>query len=80
MENFLVINVLPHVAEALIKISREKIDDPIIFMADFLKHRGEEIQSFETQRTYAKFLEAVKQAEELEAQAANELSKVTRVD
>ena len=74
------INVLPHVAEALIKISREKIDDPVIFMADFLKQRGEEIQSIETQRTYAKFLEAVKQAEELEAQAANELSKVTRVD
>ncbi len=76
----MVINVLPHVAEALITISREKTEDPVIFMAEFLRQRGTEIQSIETQRTYAKFLEAVKQAEELEAQAANELSKVTRVD
>lgn len=32
--------VLPHVAEAYIKISREHPVDPIQFMADFLHERG----------------------------------------
>ena len=41
-------NVLPHVAEALVIIHRDKIEDPVYFMSNFLRKRGEELEVGDT--------------------------------
>lgn len=66
-------NVLPHVAEALVAISREKMKDPVLYLASFLYQRGVSVQEQETTAAYEKYLEAVRQAEAMEEEAAAQL-------
>lgn len=73
LQNYLVENVLPHVAEALVNITRERIDDPVLYLANFLYHRGVAVQEQETTAAYEKFLSAVQQAEAMEEEAAAQL-------
>ena len=42
LKTFLGISVLPHLAKGMIKIARESPDDPIKFLANFLKEMGDE--------------------------------------
>lgn len=73
MQAFLMDNVLPHVAEGLIKIRREEVEDPLMYLIEFLHDRAMEIQQQETNMVYEKFLVALKTAEEQEAEAARQL-------
>lgn len=75
LNKYLVENVLPHLAEALVTIQREKIADPVFFMAEFLKKRGEEIEAAETEKARQKFLDTMKEAKVLEQAAAEELQR-----
>lgn len=69
-------NVLPYMAEAMIKIVRDKVDDPLFFMADYLQQKGNEVQAAETEIVYAKFLVAVAEAEVMEREVEAELRLV----
>ena len=73
LQNYLVQNVLPHVAEGIIHIARERVEDPLQWMAAFLKERGEEIQSRECQAAYDKFMSYMSVAEEMESHVAQRL-------
>lgn len=73
LQDYLVQNVLPHIAEGLIHIARERVDDPLQWMAAFLKERGEEIQSREYQAAYDKFMSYMSMAEEMESHVAQRL-------
>jgi hypothetical protein len=63
-------------AEAMIKIVRDKVDDPLFFMADYLQQKGNEVQAAETEIVYAKFLVAVAEAEVMEREVEAELRLV----
>ncbi len=71
-------NVLSHVAEAMIHISRERVEDPVLYLANFLYHRGLAVQEHETTTAYEKFLTAVHQAEAMEEEAAAQLLALSR--
>lgn len=77
MQNYLVENVIPHVAEALIRINREKVEDPVFFMADFLLQRGTEVQEKETTDVLNRYLQALAEAEAMEEAAAAELLAIS---
>lgn len=45
MQTYLVLNVLPKVAEGMVRIAREKPDDPIDFLQRFLREAGAKAES-----------------------------------
>jgi len=75
LNTYLVENVLSHVAEALVLIHRDKVDDPMAFMADFLRKRGEDLEVTETKNAHEKYFAAVREAELLEEEAAMQLQE-----
>lgn len=79
---YLVENVLPHVAEALINIARHgndgSIEDPVLYLADFLQERGQKIQDEEVQQKYERFQALAAQAKQLEEEAARALEAAKR--
>lgn len=77
MQNYLMVNVLPHLAEAIVRIHRERIEDPVLFMADFLQQRGMEVQEKETKDVLDRYLEALAHAEAMEEAAAAELLAIS---
>ena len=54
--------VLPHLAEASVRISREQPDDPIQFMADFLRDRGNQVEEQARERARVAFYSALDEA------------------
>jgi hypothetical protein len=72
------VNVLPHIAEALITINRDQIDDPVYYMATFLHQRGKEVQERETNEAYESFMAAMRQAEAMEEAAAAQLRAISK--
>jgi hypothetical protein len=67
-----------HIAEALVTISRERLDDPLLYLANFLYHRGLAVQEEETTTAYENFLTAVQQAEAMEEEAAAQLRAISQ--
>eukprot|EP00607_Mallomonas_marina_P008866 CAMPEP_0182424328 /NCGR_PEP_ID=MMETSP1167-20130531/10529_1 /TAXON_ID=2988 /ORGANISM="Mallomonas Sp, Strain CCMP3275" /LENGTH=801 /DNA_ID=CAMNT_0024604061 /DNA_START=446 /DNA_END=2851 /DNA_ORIENTATION=- len=65
-QDFLVNNVLPHIAEAMIIIAKDKPEDPIGFLANFLSTRGEQLEKDACAQALEKFQEALSLAEELD--------------
>lgn len=62
----------------MVVISREKMKDPVLYLADFLYHRGVAVQEQETTAAYEKYLTAVQQAEEMEEEAAAQLLAISK--
>ena len=64
-------NVLSHVAEAMVKITRERPEDPIGFFASFLDERGVFLEQEATTNALEKFNNALKMAEETDRELGN---------
>jgi hypothetical protein len=62
-------------AEALVVIHRDKVEDPMAYISEFLKKRGEELEIAETTRAQEKYLAAVREAEMMEQEAAVQLQE-----
>lgn len=75
LNTYLVENVMSHVAEALVLIHRDQVDDPMTFMSDFLRKRGEDLEVTETKNAHEKYFAAVREAELLEEEAAMQLQE-----
>ena len=69
-------NVLPHVAEGIIRVSRERMADPLQWMADFLQMRGQELQSYESRIAHDKFRSYMSLAEEMETKVTARLNEL----
>lgn len=68
---------MPHLAEALVKIDKENIVDPVYFLADFLEERGNYIQELEYNRVRQNYLNALAEAEAMETKTLLKLQAVT---
>ena len=74
-QQYLVNNVLPFVAEGLIRIAREKPIDPITFLSEFLAIRGNEIENQAIEEARIQFQEELKLAEEIDNKMLHQFEK-----
>eukprot|EP01041_Mallomonas_annulata_P000289 gene289-523_t len=65
-QNYLVVNVLPFVSEGMIRIAREKPEDPIGFLAEFLRTHGVQAEEEASSQALAKFTQALSLAEQID--------------
>ena len=70
MQGYLVANVLPYVAEGMVRIKRERPQDPIAYLADFLLSKGKSVEQDTIDKALAKFKEDLLLAEEMDRELA----------
>ena len=70
LQEYLLKNIMPFIVKGMVAIVREKPDDPIGFMADFLKAEGLSLEDSAMQNALANFDSVLHEAREVEARLA----------
>jgi len=61
-----VVNVLPHLADGMVRVAREAPEDPILFLVNFLRERGVRLEEDTKASALEKFKDALSLAEEMD--------------
>lgn len=66
LQKYLLDNVLPHIADGMIRVARDRPDDPIAVMIQFLHQRATKVEEDARSSALSKFNEALSLAEQID--------------